>query len=181
MLPAFLTGDPLHPSLGSRWVTLADLALNSHAGWDEPQRAEIGFVFDLSPSVHDVTFDVLPRGSTLRLVELFWEMWGYGYLAGIFFDLFVEDGLLAGRTVTVGDYSRDSWGRGVPRRTLAAALIVPAGDPAIRDPAAARERYERIVQILRDIGTPTTRSDGAPCEPISVASDLDALGARPFV
>lgn len=169
LLPAFLTGDPLHPLVGSHWVTLADLSL-----LEEDDRPA-GFIFDLAPSASAAARAVLPRGSTLRLLDPFWDMWGYGYLAGILFDLAVEDGPLAGQTVMVVDNARHSGLNGLPRRTLAAALIVPADDPAAHDVGLARARYDQLVEILRD-AVPHARSDGMRIEPVSLPSDLAAIG-----
>jgi hypothetical protein len=98
-------------------------------------------------------------------VDTLSEMWGAGYLTYPWFDYVVEDGPLAGRTVTINPYS----GMVLPprpdkRRALAVALIVPVGDTASRDPGAARARYEQLVEIL-----------GMPAR----ASDLKALGVEP--
>ena len=190
-LPTFLKGDPARPPRGDRWVALADLSfqLGDERG--------IGSLIDLAPSVDPGGWEVLPRRSTLRLVDTFWDMWGGGYIAGIFFDFAVEDGPLAERTLTVCDYVRLSWANGVPRRTLAAALLVPAGDPTIGDAEAARTRYERLVAIMGS-GIISRRADvaegyrrhahafGGPLkppgldhEPVALATDLAALGLPP--
>lgn len=101
---------------------------------------------------------------------------GHGYLAGIFFDMTVESGPQSGATVTVGDHARISWFNGLPRRTIAAAPIVPVDASEVADPSAGRLRYERVIEALRAAGAPTNRRDGAH-EPLTVASDLIAVGA----
>ncbi len=167
LLPAFLTGGPVRPPVGTRWITLANLAL----GVDEDR--QVGFIFDLAPSVHAVPYAVLPRGTTLRLLEPFSEMWGSGYCAGVFFDLAVEDGPLAGQTVTLGESAHVDWANGGPRRTLAAALIAPIDDPATHDGVLARARYDLLAQIL-DEGTRVAWSK--PRQPVTRPADLAAFG-----
>jgi hypothetical protein len=179
VLPAFLSG-PGHAATGSRWVNLADLSV---IRWDDPEvwgDREVNGVMDLAPSVHAGSPEVLPRGSVLRLVEWF-DDFQYPYChGGVFSDLLVETGPFAGRYVAFGDYARRSWANGVPRRTLAAALTVPVGHPAADDIVATRALYDRVKEILAEIGTPTSPLAGPyRVEPISIPSDLDALGAGP--
>jgi hypothetical protein len=180
VLPAFLIG-PGHAETGSRWTNLADLSL---ARWDDPDvwgDREVNGVIDLAPSVHAIEREVLPRGSILRLNRWFDDYWPTYCYGGIFTDLLVEDGLLAGGSVAYGDYANTSWAYGVPRRTLAAALTVPIDHPAANDTVAARALYDRVTEILREIGTPTAWPPTSPyrgnaIEPISIPSDLDAIG-----
>ncbi len=178
ILPAFMTSD--HRVTGEMtntiWATLADLSVQP-----DSERDGIGFIAELASPAARSGFGsvwVLPRGSTLRLLNAYWDVRGYGYLAGVFYDLAVESGPQAGATVTVGDYARSSWANGVPRRTIAAALIVPIDAPEVRDPSAGLVRYERVVEVLRAAGVPTNRRDGAQ-EPMTQASDRIAVGA-PF-
>jgi hypothetical protein len=181
VLPAFLfqapEGDLRRSSL---WTNLADLALGLGSQWvgDDSSRTGIGYVRDLvAPGALGLepSERVLPRGSRLRLLEPFYEMWGYGYVAETFHDLAVETGALAGRMITVGDYARTSWANGLPRRTLAAALIVPAEAPDAEGSGAGLQRYERAVAALRDAGAPVTRTDGLPVEPLVREGDIEAL------
>ena len=173
ILPAFLLPDRQDGTRpGSRWTNLADLALAYGPEWGGERPATVGYVRDLAiPGVlgPEPPGRVLPRGSRLRLLEPYYEMWGYGYLAGVFYDLAVETGAMAGCTVTVGDYARMSWANGVSRRTLAAALIVPADSPDASGPGVALRRYERAVAVLRDAGVPVSRPDGLPVELLDCA------------
>jgi hypothetical protein len=180
ILPAFLLSDRQDGArLGSHWTNLADLALSYGPEWSGERPAPaVGYVRDLAiPGVlgPEPPGRVLPRGSRLRLLEPYCEMWGYGYLAGVFYDLAVETGPMAGRTVTVGDYARTSWMNGISRRTLAAALIVPADSSDAADPASAHRRYERVIAVLRDAGVPVSLPS-VPVEPLDRFDDLEALG-----
>jgi hypothetical protein len=175
ILPAFLLPAPEGGARqGSRWTNLADLALS----WDQDRG--VGFVFDLStPNVlgPQPPERVLPRGSQLRLLEPYWEMWGFGYVAGVFYDLAVETGPMAGRTVTVGDYARISWANGAYRLTLAAALIVPADARDASKPDEGVRRYGHALTALRDAGFPVMRGERSSAEPLDRAGDLLALGS----
>jgi hypothetical protein len=176
LLPAFLFGAGLaapHPATGTRWLVLADLALIGHLDQSPA-------VSDLVPGPRGHVGAVLPRGTTLRMTgtEAF-----YGYdglsIVDIQFNLVVEDGPLAGRTVCLSGNQCRLWRVGLPRATLAAAMIVAQGEGVASDPAAARARYDLVVATLQEAGTPTKSVAGYPWEPVSLPADLAALGGRP--
>ena len=188
-LPAFM-GDRRSPPLGERWVALAGLSFHGDYARD------IAVLSDLGPSAHPGNGVILPRGSTLRLVDTFLEIWSTLYDSGFFYVFVVEDGTLAGTTVAVDDYMLYTYT--TPRQALATALLVPVGDPTIGDADAIRTRYERLVAIL-DAQAVSHRADwteyhrlypqvfGGPVEPpyrfadapVSLATDLATLGLPP--
>ncbi len=177
LLPAFLLTSDQDAPVGTRWTNVADLAFN-HQEWDDREdRSQVGFLYDLAPgSMAAPAAGILPRSSTMRLLKHYTEVWGYGYVAGSFFDFLVEDGPLAGMTVTIGDHSRFSWATGAGRRTLVSALIAAAESPDIGSVAAARRRYDTAIEVLQNVQS-TARPDGLAW-PLVAKSDGMAIGER---
>ncbi len=173
LLPTFLTDNMWampHAGIGSRWVTLADLALAA-----EPDRP-VHLVFDLVPTARGNADQVLPRGTALRMIGTYWDVGACQAVYAVCFDFAVEDGPMAGRTIAVDDGARHLWRVGAPRRTLAASMIVARGDASAIDGTAAISRYNSMVDALREGNTPTESVAGLPCDPITLGADHVALG-----
>ena len=175
LLPAFLVeawSPASQPATGTRWLVLADLALIGHLDQSPT-------VWDLVPGPRGHVGGVLPRGTALRMTGTDWVEGPGHSIAAVLFNLIVEDGPLAGRTVCLSDNQRHLWRVGLPRATLAAAMIVAQGQGVTSDPAAARARYDLVVATLQEARTPTASVAGNPWEPVSLPTDLAALGGLP--
>ena len=74
LLPGFLVASPTAARVGTRWVTLADLAINQATDWSTPDdRSQVGFIHDLAPGRMPSEGSV-PGGSTLWLaLEPYWR------------------------------------------------------------------------------------------------------------